>query len=277
MCDIVRDAQIDKIIIFDALHDEIHIRSIDIIVQSVLCYIVEINYVMINASNRKITCVRNSTCEVETDSKPWCDCEHEHECSIDSGIFVQQTPRLAIVSDCVVASLVAMAQPIALVSLGTKQTTSWLQVGEELAAGLKDLNKVSWHDLKELLANPKKKMKVQSEWGKDGSWDGTIQKVFMQEQFPEVVCDQVEALQKDPNLQVLVEECWSGFHRADTTCKALKSVLNSMHDADGNRMYNAEHFPLINIENPDQLREVVRNIQMWIEAPEYHAHDYGYL
>jgi hypothetical protein len=160
-------------------------------------------------------------------------------------------------------------QQVAIVTYGHKQERDGHLPIEATLVETFGGDAIMWKDLRRVLPNPAKKMKVSSEFRRDGSFASTIQKVFSQREFADVVCDDISTFTQYPDLNVVAYSCASGFHRADSCGRTCKSLLNSMVGSNNEKLFNAEHFPLCHADNLEHVRDVVRKMQEWIDCPGY--------
>jgi hypothetical protein len=61
--------------------------------------------------------------------------------------------------------------------------------------------------------------------------------------------------------------CTQGIHRADTTGRHLVSLLNSIVDDNGQRVYNAQHFPAGGLVPQHNVGAIIASAASWAEGP----------
>ena len=125
-------------------------------------------------------------------------------------------------------------------------------------------------DLRDALWNPvKRDQRVQFQV--DGNDASTWNAVVSQDEFPNVVIRCVNEIEdnfkdgKSVNLQSAA--CLSGWHRAWTFGKMICICLNRRVDAEGNRMFNAQHFPAQHCFKHETVTGVFDQAYAWVENP----------
>ena len=76
----------------------------------------------------------------------------------------------------------------------------------------------------------------------DGAFAQTQEVVFGQDTFMEVMNEMIGKVFFQPELSVVVVNCKHAMHRADVATRILQDVLNSIENAEGQRMFNAGRF-----------------------------------
>ena len=84
-----------------------------------------------------------------------------------------------------------------------------------------------FYDFRNLLCDPTKEEVVQR--GVDGRDQNTIQAIYGEPRFPEVMIQCTKEIMKMyPDLRLIIGKCKSGYHRMDTSCRTLEEIMNNL-------------------------------------------------
>lgn len=123
----------------------------------------------------------------------------------------------------------------------------------------------TWYDVrKELSINPKESEKVDHQ--QDGSNPRTQVAVYSQGAFGPMVANICEDIFTGSQVRFIVLECTSGFHRADTSARAVVAALNAV-TLDGCRRFNAQHFQMQHLTKHDHLCQQYESAWAWHDGP----------
>ena len=153
------------------------------------------------------------------------------------------------------AEMVHGLGPVVLVSFGvnTRQGTTFLQEAEQRGFDVHDVRR-------DMPRDPGTYVKH----GEDGTSENVQRAVFQQEGFPKAVLEVIEAVWKNPRQGV---HCSKGLHRANVIARMAESVLNTLVDDNGQRLFNCKHFPLCHADRPQQAREIIDDAVRWVAEP----------
>jgi hypothetical protein len=98
--------------------------------------------------------------------------------------------------------------------------------------------------------------------GEDGFNAMTALAVFEQFNYPDSVCTFVHEFDDSP-CEVIAVHCMTGAHRASTWSYTTADVLNAVVDADGNKRFNVQVFPLLRYTRHDTIRNQVSHAIDW--------------
>jgi hypothetical protein len=98
--------------------------------------------------------------------------------------------------------------------------------------------------------------------GEDGFNAMTALAVFEQFAYPDSVCAFAHEFDDSP-CEVIAVHCMTGAHRASTWSYTTADVLNAMVDADGNKRFNVQVFPLLRYTRHDTIRNQVSHAIDW--------------
>ena len=153
------------------------------------------------------------------------------------------------------AEMVHGLGPVVLVSFGvnTRQGTTFLQEAEQHGFDVHDVRR-------DMPRDPSTYVKH----GEDGTSENVQRAIFQQEGFPKAVLEVIEAVWKNPRQGV---HCSKGLHRANVIARMAESVLNTLVDDNGQRLFNCKHFPLCHADRPQQAREIIDDAVRWVAEP----------
>ena len=144
---------------------------------------------------------------------------------------------------------------VVLVSFGvnTRQGNTFLQEAEQHGFEVHDVRR-------DMPRDPSTYVKH----GEDGTSENVQRAIFQQEGFPKAVLEVIEAVWKNPRQGV---HCSKGLHRANVIARMAESVLNTLVDENGQRLFNCKHFPLCHADRPQQAREIIDDAVRWVAEP----------
>ena len=160
-------------------------------------------------------------------------------------------------------SLSMTTTPIAVVTYGvsTQQKVA-SQCMDDIMADHGDWDST---DLRSLLTDPTSDAQIK--FGEDGSHPATVQQVYSQDEFANVILPIAHEIACGVRGAKIAINCHSGMHRADTSGRTLVAVLNAMVDSAGDRMFNAMHFPLVGISKRPAVESAIESACEWVGAP----------
>jgi hypothetical protein len=173
---------------------------------------------------------------------------HVHRCS--SAFLVTSSVAFDIV-------FFAMAKNITIVTGGV-QDKDWFR---------KEMEKV-YHDdfdvidLREILV---KDPGVSVGHKQDFEYERTQVVVVSQDGFPDLIKSVIDTA--NFNMAHFFMHCKTGWHRASVTGKMLESQLNSLVDADGNRLFNTICFTLHDCQTAKEYSTKLSNVVDWLDNP----------
>ena len=171
-------------------------------------------------------------------------------------------------------TMIAALQPIAIVSYGYRHESH--KVVTKVLRQFIDVygdDSVEFVDLRNLLPNPLDGKQERVRHGYDGTHQDTVVSVYSQARFAEVAIQLMELVcSQRPNLKVVAVACTTSFHRADTMCRTLQDVLNSVQDL-GERAFSALFFPTCNLSGYKELEKQVDwacswSVNAWTDVPQ---------
>ena len=122
--------------------------------------------------------------------------------------------------------------------------------------------------LYDLLKDPSRNEQLKH--GADCTDPLTIVAVYVQDDFAHLICNHVNDLlgcHQAGGGTLIDAECKSGYHRASTYGETLKVGLNAITDADGNKIFNAQTFPLHRHTHPPSIAQQVNMAVKWTTDP----------
>ena len=156
-------------------------------------------------------------------------------------------------------------QNIAIVTFGIETRVGGAMVNELQRIGKSPKDVL---DLREKLRDPKddaSRVKYQT----DGTHEWTQRAVYCQSNFAGLVCGEVQKANAGC-CGLLLRACRTGYHRADvygrTEKEALNRVCARLPNGTYARKFNAQHFPLCDIDH----RDVYANLKLavdWVKEP----------
>ena len=99
--------------------------------------------------------------------------------------------------------------------------------------------------------------------GENGTFTGTQKAIFSQTTWPALMQHILTEAWSNPRVSLL---CNQGMHRSDVSGRVAASLLNSLHDAGGSRLFNAQFFSLSGL-SPRQVETTIADITMWASGP----------
>ena len=98
----------------------------------------------------------------------------------------------------------------------------------------------------------------------NGTFTTTQNTIFGQNGVVDLLQQLVEAASDEEKLGI---GCRQGMHRSDTIARALEDALNMVIDNDGNRVYNAKHFPLSSALGKKGYTQMLAEAKKWSRKP----------
>ena len=141
----------------------------------------------------------------------------------------------------------------------------------QAGAGQEKAPLVRYDDLRESLGDPRwARGAERSRHEEDGTFEQTIIAVYQSCQMASVVDSALMEFVQDAGMveaALWLLECWTGYHRSDVVGRTFKSVLNNMKGPEGDRLFNAEFFPLACCRHMGEAMDRIEQAQYWLEHP----------
>ena len=122
-------------------------------------------------------------------------------------------------------------------------------------------NWTTW-DLRTMLTDPVNTEQVH--WKDDGTVITTIQAIYCQHNCAEVALDIVKKVTNGYSSRLIDLFDRTGHHRADTIGRTVVELLNGLVEPNGNRVYNAQCFPLAHITKERALQGAINAAVQWV-------------
>ena len=119
-------------------------------------------------------------------------------------------------------------------------------------------------DLRDSLCDPHRTYRA--EHGQDASYAKTLVSVVSQAEFPGMLDLQCKVIGTGQS-RILFGCCTTGYHRADSWRRVPESVLNATLNADGERVWNAMSWNLIEERSSPAQRTICENARLWASQP----------
>ena len=141
----------------------------------------------------------------------------------------------------------------------------------QAGAGQEKAPLVRYDDLRESLGDPRwARGAERSRHEEDGTFEQTIIAVYQSCQMASVVDSALMEFVQDAGMvgaALWFLEGWTGYHRPDVVGRTMKSVLNNMRGPEGDRLFNAEFFPLARCRHMGEAMDRIEQAQYWLEHP----------
>ena len=171
------------------------------------------------------------------------------------------------------------SEPIAIVTYGVNHTQKI--ASQCIASVIADQGDWDTTDLRSMLPDPTNDAQIK--FGENGSFAATVQQVYSQENFINIILHIAHEISTGRSGTKIAIKCNSGMHRADTAGRTICAMLNAMVDLRGDRMFNAQQFPLIGLTQRQAVETAIESAIEWVSDPWTLAQDakdnesrYGY-
>ena len=127
-------------------------------------------------------------------------------------------------------------------------------------------NDGDWIDVRDSLHNPLQSAKAK--FKEDGTFATTVQSIYSQAAFGPLAMKIVGDIENGNHMRIIGGNCTTGYHRIWVTMKSVSDMLNTLHNPDGTRRYNAQHFPLQHIDDKDDsIDTMLAHAKTWLTDP----------
>ena len=197
---------------------------------------------------------------------------HDHSYFIGSKLrAVSAVPYVLVRHSATMA--VSRPLPVSFVSTG-EYHESFGYIKSQVAVLHKKGYNVEFIDVRQMLRkNPKDHSWVGHQ--EDGTHPSTVQAVYMQKQFADLVTDISDTVvyyagQDDTEERrpcIIVVYCTSSWHRAWTTAETCTHVTNALRSPTGSWLVNANHFPMCKCSRQGRVQAQWETALEWVCNP----------